>query len=99
MLPDVRDDEQVARRRAHASALPFALHAHARTRVHARRNAHLHRLDLRHDALTMTDRTRRPAFTHAATIGTFLRETESPARALHLPSAFARRASNGRAAR
>src|SRR5205085_1255900 len=57
------------------------------------------RLNLRHDALPMTNRTRRPTFTHAATVWTFLLKPQPPARALHLPSAFARRTSNGRAAR
>src|SRR5947207_13927807 len=99
MLPDVRDDEEIARRRAESAAVPFALHAHARACVHARGDTHLHRLGLRHSALSMTDRTRRPALADTAAIRTFLLEAQAPACPLHLPRTFARRPCYWRAAR
>src|SRR5205809_531853 len=86
---NVRDDEQIAGRRAQSPAFAFAGNSHPRAGIDPRRNAHLDGLCLRNRAFAMTNRARRTPLSGATTVRTFLGETEAPTRSLHLSSSFA----------
>src|ERR1043165_1474244 len=94
VLADVRDDVQISRRRAHASAMALAGNTHARTRFDTCGNAHLYRLVLRRHALAVAQRTRRTPPAGAAAVRAFLRETQTTSGALHLARSLARRTNN-----
>src|SRR5437764_404399 len=99
MPADVRDDVEISRRRAEASALTFGRHAHTRARIDTGRDAHFHCLSFRQRAFAFAERTRRTTLAGAAAIGALLRESQTPTRTLHLARALARRTGRHRAAR
>src|SRR5258707_7699059 len=85
----VGDDEQIARRGAHASALALTGNADARARVDAGRNAPLNRFGFWQSAFALAQRARRAPLAGATAIRTLLRKAQTAARALSLPRAFA----------
>src|SRR5690349_16140866 len=85
MPPDIRNDVKIARRRTQSSAFTFSGHAHAGASVDAGGNSNFDGFSFRQCALAFTKRARWPALAASPAIRTLLSESESSARALHLP--------------
>src|SRR4029078_10287171 len=94
VLTNIRDDVQVASRRAESTALALSGNSYTRSSLNTCRNANLHSLSLGRDTFTVTYRTRRASSSSATAIRTLLRKSQTTTGSLHLARAFTRRANN-----